>query len=307
MKHLFAILALCVAAPVVAQEPQTFTINPAAPRDAFGAIPLGTPQLADMPPEQWFWQNGDIGVRNVSVATLTPFLPPKGTASGAAVIVAPGGGFLGLAIDTEGYRVAQWLSDHGIAAFVLKYRVLPTPAKFETFRSEMIAVRTGTGPASFALPADTPPRALEDARVALATVRGNAANWGVDPKRVGMMGFSAGARTTISAALASGTGARPDFIAPIYGPLYGPYSAEDVKSDAPPMFAAIAADDPLYIGKGYSLIDAWIKAKRPVEFHLFQNGSHGFGMGKPGTTAMDWIVQFRRWMDANGFLNQQER
>ena len=92
--------------------------------------------------EAWFRQNGEIGVRNVVQPTLTPVLP-AGPSTGAAVIVAPGGGFLGLAIDDEGWQVARWLADHGIAAFVLKYRVLPTPASTTVFDDEFNRMSAG--------------------------------------------------------------------------------------------------------------------------------------------------------------------
>jgi acetyl esterase/lipase len=242
-----------------------------------------------------------LQVRNVSAATLTPFLPPKGTETGAAVIVAPGGAFLGLAIEEEGYRIARWLADHGVAAFVLKYRVLPTPADPATFRREVLAVRTGKGKASFAPPPDTPPQSLADGVAAMKLVKARAAEWGVDPKRVGMMGFSAGAFLTLSVILSGDAEARPAFIAPIYGRML----AREVPTDAPPMFAALAADDGLFARQGFGLVESWVKAGRPVEFHLYQSGGHGYGTGTPGTTTMDWLEDFRRWLGVNGMLRQQ--
>ncbi len=288
---------LLMSAPVAAQATQ-FTLENAAPREAHGAIPLGTPKARGTPAENWFWQNGDLQVRNVSQATLTPVLPPKGTGSGAAVIVAPGGAFLGLAIEAEGYRVARWLADHGVAAFVLKYRTLPTPADFDIFRREISAVRTGTGKASFAPPADTPAAALEDGIAAIRLVRSRAGEWNIDPARIGMMGFSAGAFLTLSVTLSGDAAARPAFI----GPIYGRFQAREVPKDAPPMFAAIAADDGLFARQGFGLVESWVKAGRPVEFHLYQNGGHGYGTGAPGTTTMDWLTDFRRWLDVNGML-----
>ena len=282
----------------VIADPPGFVIEPAKRPEVPGEIALGTPVDPGMPPEQWIWQNGDLGVRNVSIATLTPVLPPANASTGAAVIVAPGGGFLGLAIDTEGYRVAHWLADHGIAAFVLKYRVLPTPGDFETFRREMIAVRTGTGTASFRPPAGTPAAALQDGLAAIRLVRANAAKWKVDPARIGMMGFSAGALTTLSVALANDPGAKPAFIAPIYGRQ----AAVAVPPGAPPLYDVLAADDPLFGGDRLDLVESWKRAGAPVELHLYQSGGHGFGMGAAGTTTSDWIEGFRRWLDAGGFL-----
>jgi acetyl esterase/lipase len=118
-------------------------------------------------------------------------------------------------------------------------------------------------------------------------VRARAEEWHIDPKRVGMMGFSAGAGTTMAATLQS-TEIKPAFIAPIYGSLRN----VDVPADAPPMFVALAADDPLFGKSDFALISAWQKAGRPVEFHLYQNGGHGFGLGNPPKTSTGWFPQF---------------
>ncbi|WP_157099149.1 alpha/beta hydrolase [Novosphingobium rosa] len=259
-----------------------------------GEITLPSPHATNTPPESWLRQTGDLQVRNIQQATLLPFLPPRHLATGEAVIVAPGGGFLGLAIQDEGYDVARALAARGIAAFVLKYRVLPTPADFGTFMREMIAGRSGK-PTTIRPPEDTPDFSLQDARAALVYVRAHGDDWGIDKSRVGMMGFSAGAFLTISAALKLPASERPVFIAPIYPKMV----ARDVPADAPPMFVAIADDDFLMAPGTLGLIESWHKAHRPVEFHLFQTGHHGFGLGAPGTTTAGWLDSFVRWLDMN--------
>ncbi|MEO6093796.1 MAG: alpha/beta hydrolase [Novosphingobium sp.] len=298
MKLLLTALAFALTGigPAIAQESVIMQFSDAAPADYPGVIPLGTGR--GQPREDWFRQNGSLQVRNVSGATLTPFLPPAGAGTGAAVIVAPGGAFLGLAIEEEGFRIAQWLADHGVAAFVLKYRVLPTPADPAAFRREVIAMRNGRGPASFRPPADTPPEALADGLAAMRLVRVRARDWGIDPNRVGMMGFSAGAFTTLSVARAAAPDAMPAFIAPIYGR----FAAGPVPAKAPPLYAVLAADDPLFAKQGFGLVESWLRAGIPAEFHLYQSGGHGFGLGKAGTTTVDWIEGFRRWLQTNGFL-----
>ncbi len=289
------VLALCGSA-VRAQENISLNFEDARKIEYAGEIQLGTGE--GQPKEDWFRQNGRLQVRNVENATITPFLPSKAANTGAAVIVAPGGGFLGLAIEEEGYRIARWLNDNGVAAFILKYRVLPTPADPAAFRREIVAVRTGKGMASFRPPEDTPPEALADAQAAIRHVRSHAAEYGIDPLRVGMMGFSAGAMTTMSVALANAPNARPAFIAPIYGRML----PREVSKNPPPMYIALAADDGLFARQGFGLIESWTKAGGKVEFHLFQNGGHGFGLGEAGTTTVDWIEGFRRWLEVNGFL-----
>ncbi|MCR5872591.1 hypothetical protein LRS12_18945 [Sphingomonas sp. J344] len=178
---LSAIAALLAISSAAAQGPPRFRYEVIEAPLQPGAVPLPTASKGAPDREQWMTQNGSIGVRNVSHATLTPVLP-AGPSTGAAVIVAPGGGFLGLSMDAEGWQVARWLANHGIAAFVLKYRVLPTPrdnAEWEDKFNRMIAGQT----VGFAPPKDTPPEALADGLAALAHVRDNAARYGVDPKQ----------------------------------------------------------------------------------------------------------------------------
>jgi acetyl esterase/lipase len=240
-------------------------------------------------------------VRNITQPTLTPFLPKKGKGNGAAVLVIPGGGFQFVSISNEGWPVAQALADRGIAAFVLKYRVEKTPDNTAEFAKEMAARFTAPPPRP-----DTTSRQFEpavamartDAQTALRMIRGNAAKWGIDTKRVGMVGFSAGAMTTLATTLADDPTSRPDFIAPIYGMMY----AVTPPANPQPLFAALASDDPLFNKQGFGLVESWQKAGGSVEFHYYQGGSHGFGAQKKGTTSDLWFEQFVAWMKAQGLL-----
>ena len=289
--------------PVLAQtSPVTPTAAPAEPR----AIPLNTGGVeGQTSPETWFNQWGDIFTRNVTVATVTQFLPEPGTGNGAAVVVAPGGGLRWLSMGNEGWEVAQALADRGVAAFVLKYRLQPTPADLSVFERNINGMfaegeRPPPRPTVSALSArpDEPfANPVADAEAAFALIRSRASEWGVDPMRIGMVGFSAGAGTTLATTLAGGA-ARPAFIAPIYGAM----DAVEVPADAPPMFVALAIDDPLFGGRGIGLVQAWHQAGRPVELHLYQNGGHGFGLGNPGKTSLGWFDVFMRWLELNGFL-----
>ena len=300
MKHtiLAAVLAASCACPAAAQQFYADYVAIAEPRQPgevfLPTVPANTPDT-----EQWMTQNGVIGVRNVSKPTLVPVLP-AGPSTGAAVIVAPGGAFLGLAIDHEGWQVARWLANHGIAAFVLKYRLLPTPRDNEVFRDENNAVRNG-GTASFAPPGNTPPFALEDGLAALRHVRENAAAYGIDPQRVGFMGFSAGGFLTRSVVEHGGADA-PNFAAPIYPSM----AAMAVPQNAPPMFVAIAADDFLLQRvEGLPLVESYRKAGGSIEFHLLANGGHGFGLAQDtkGKASEDWITLLHRWMGVIGMLD----
>mgnify|MGYP001027101383 CR=1 FL=1 len=290
MALLAAMLGASTAA--LAQDEAPKTPIPAPPEP--NAIPLNTGGVEGQTAEEtWYEQWGDPFVRNVSRATLTPFLPDPAKATGTAVIVAPGGAFRILSMGNEGWEVAEALREHGIAAFVLKYRLLPTVPDWEEFAkgNPLTAATPGTSPRA---PLTMP---LEDATAAFKLIRSRAKEWNIDPNRIGMMGFSAGAGTTMMATLQS-TENKPAFIAPIYGSL----RAVEVPPHAPPMFVVLAADDPLFANDDYGLITSWKKAGKPVEFHLYQNGGHGFGLGNPGKTSTGWFPQFILWLEVNGFL-----
>jgi acetyl esterase/lipase len=291
-------LAALLAVPVHAQEPPKTQLQaPAEPN----AIPLDTGGVeGQSAKETWYEQWGNSFVRNVSRATLTPFLPDADKATGAAVIVAPGGGFRILSMEDEGWEVAEALQEKGVAAFVLKYRLMPTAPEWAEFnRGNPLTAPTPAAAAAAALQRSPVALPLEDATAAFRLVRARAKEWNIDPKRVGMVGFSAGAGTTMAATLESKE-IKPAFIAPIYGRQ----SAVEVPADAPPMFVALAADDPLFGNNDYGLISAWKKAGRPVEFHLYQNGGHGFGLGNPGRTSLGWFPQFMLWLEVNGMLKR---
>lgn len=271
----------------------------AAPAEP-GALPLygeATPGTASS--ENWaFYDDKHFVVRNVTRPTLTAFLPDPAKATGAAVIVAPGGAFMLLAIGPEGWEVAKRLNDRGIAAFVLKYRVIPTPVD-ETEASKFMNDKVKKGlPDPKKQPTLQYAPSTDDGLAALALIRQNAAQYGIDPKRVGMLGFSAGAMTSLKTVLTAKPGAGPDF----FGYIYGPQATVRVPKDAPPMFSAIAFDDPLFPTMGFPIADAWHKAKRPVELHAYERGGHGFHLGLPGTTTTLMLDQFVTWMDMHGFL-----
>lgn len=290
-----AALLLMAAAPAAAQPPIP---TPASAPEEPDALPLypadGRARNRD---EDWQRFGAAYAVRNVTRPTITPFLPAPGKATGAAVVVVPGGAFMALALQHEGWNVARWLADHGIAAFVLKYRLNKTPhdlaAAIVFIDERMRALLKEPG----IPPALSEPRATDDALAALKMVHARAGEWGVEPHRVGMIGFSAGAMTTMNAALEGRGEDRPAFI----GYIYGPMQARAVPADAPPMFAAIAVDDSLFGNQPWAIVDCWRSAKRPVEFHAYERGDHGFGMGWAGTTTQGLLPQFQAWMAMHGW------
>jgi acetyl esterase/lipase len=132
-------------------------------------------------------------------------------------------------------------------------------------------------------------------------VRAQAGQWNIDPKKVGFIGFSAGAFTTLGVTLQPDAEARPDFIAPIYGSLDRPKSA--LPTPLPPMWAAVSADDPLFGATDFGLLAAWRQARAPVELHYYENGGHGWGFsGAPGTTTAHWTESLLWWLKAHGWV-----
>ncbi len=289
---------------------QDGTIYPLEAPDEPNAIPLSTGDVeGQTAPESWFRQWGDPMARNISTATLTPFLPEPDQANGAAVIVAPGGGFRWLSMGNEGWEVAEALAEQGIAAFVLKYRLFPTPESLDKFRETMNrtfdeAADDASEDADTVSQDEEPPSRpswnltdqLEDAEAAYEMIVDRADEWGVDTDRLGMIGFSAGAGLTMYSTLNSEI-MELAFI----GPIYGGMNEVEVPENAPPMFNVIATDDFLFNGQ-FGVIKSWYEAEIPVEFHLYQNGGHGFGLGNPNRTSNRWFDAFIHWLDVNGFL-----
>ncbi|MGD8175446.1 alpha/beta hydrolase [Marinimicrobium sp. ARAG 43.8] len=287
---------------VWAQDGKMYPIDaPDEPR----AIPLETGGVeGQTASESWFRQWGDPMARNISKATLTPVLADPEKANGTTVIVAPGGGFMWLSMGNEGWEVAEALAEQGINAFVLKYRLQPTEPSLEAFEKQMNRRFEEAGESSEESDSESAPERprwdlsdqLEDVEAAYAMILERADEWGVNTDRIGMIGFSAGAGLTMATTLES---KKVDLA--FIGPIYGGMNAVDVPEDAPPMFAAIASDDFLFNGQ-FGLIQSWYEADVPVEFHLYQNGGHGFGLGNPDRTSNKWFDAFIHWLDVNGFL-----
>ncbi|MBA2355109.1 MAG: alpha/beta hydrolase [Acidobacteria bacterium] len=235
--------------------------------------------------------SGEIRVTQVHRPSITPYLPEPGKATGAAVLVIPGGGHRVLVMTHEGYNVAEWLRDRGIAAFVLKHRLAREPGS--TYRIDV--------------------EAFADAQRAMRMIRSRAREWGVDPARVGAMGFSAGGELVAMVATRDVAGnaaasdpieresARPDFQALIYPGRSG--DIEPTPSSSP-AFLAAAYDDRRDISEG--LAEVYLRFKRagvPAELHIYGSGGHGFGVRARNTRpAGAWLSRFEEWLQDRGVL-----
>ena len=243
-----------------------------------------------------------IAVRNVVRPTITVYRAAQEPAS-AAVIIAPGGAFRFLNFDTEGTQVAEWFAAHGVTAFVLKYRVVETPAEDAVMWPAFAATMANTK-ALFATLEEDGRFGVADGIQALKVVRAHAKEWGVPEHRLGFVGFSAGAVVASGALLKTAPADRPDFTAPIYGAPFG----EIGKLDAalPPVFLAYASDDQLVP----HFVDAFYEALRSAglhpEIHIYDHGGHGFGMRHQGTSSDHWIDDLFNWMVAHQFARAQQ-
>jgi acetyl esterase/lipase len=240
-------------------------------------------------------------ITNVTRPTLTIFKPPKEKDTGAAVVIAPGGGYFILAWDLEGEEVAAWLNSIGVTGIVLKYRV---------------PRRSGT-------PGDkAPPQAEMDAQRAISLVRSKAGEWGIDPKRIGILGFSAGGHLTAWTATnfdrrsyepvdaVDKLSCRPDFAILIY-PAYlvgkekGELAADiRVTKETPQAFFAHAADDPIPAESSVRMYQALRKAGVPAEMHIYAAGGHGFGLRPSKNPCSMWPQRCTEWMKSRGLLEQ---
>jgi dienelactone hydrolase len=272
--------------------------------------------IPDVPPESTFQGLAGVSVgttmlRNVSEPTLTVFTPAPGKANGAGVIVCPGGGWKILAWEHEGIDVAQWFADRGYTAFLLKYRISASPAEMADFVRQMTAQGTMLAQP---LSAAKAPKAMgdlvrdqslvyareiaaDDGRRALQLVRERAGDWRIEPDRIGLIGFSAGAFLVTDVAM-DPQGPPPAFLVPIYG---GETRGQPVPADAPPLFTVIAHDDRYLFHMVEGLYSDWSMADRSSELHIFARGAHGFGMVKQGLPVDRWIDLLGAWLADKGF------
>jgi endo-1,4-beta-xylanase len=236
---------------------------------------------------------GDHVITSVNKPSITIFLPAPDQATGAAVIIAPGGGHRELWMDHEGYNVARWLSEHGIAAFVLKYRLAKATNSTYTADGDELA----------------------DMQRAIRLVRSRAQTWGVDPNRLGVMGFSAGGEVAYLSAMHHDKGAagaadpidrqncRPDFQALIYP---GNSRRIEPATNSPPAFLACGSNDRQDISEGLATV--YLKFKQagvPTELHIYAGVGHGFGL-RPGDSGpvSKWLDRFDEWLGQSGFLKK---
>ena len=294
MKHTITIVFLFLAWAVTGRTQKIFHIWP-------GAAPGS---------ENWKWQEGqdtsewggnDPLAYNVVEPVLTFFPADPAIANGTAVIICPGGSFCYLHTKTEGSDVAEYLNKKGVSAFVLKYRVIhsetdhPVKEKNTRIRDTINARK---------LSAAIIPLALADGKQAIVYVRQHAREWGLNPDKIGMMGFSAGGALVGVSAFDTAATSRPDFVAPIYAYI-PPFVPKTAQKDAPPLFVAAASDDELHlVPMSLDIYSKWLAAGRSAELHIYSKGGHGFGMNRQNQPSDTWIDRFGDWLQVQGLLKK---
>lgn len=284
------LIVLCGAFTTVAAERPMIPLWP-------NGLPAGSVQMT--PAQIEAARNKTTGERIAYVGdpSLTLYRAPKEKANGCALIICPGGGYNLLAWPKEGLEVAEYFNSVGVTCAVLQYRV---PRRD---------------------PAQPHAEPLQDAQRALRLMRSRATEWGVDPRRVGILGFSAGGHLTVMAGLhwneitypkvdaADEQSCRPDFICPIY-PAYladektpGPLEPlVKITAQTPPVFLSVTSDDQL---RGYNAALFYLelkKAKVPAELHIFSKGGHGYGIRPSDNPVSTWHVRCAEWLKVSGFL-----
>ena len=291
MKSIF-LRTLCVvlflASCVTAQE-----VIPLYP----GIPPGSTPE--NYPEKEYFsklW-NTEV-VSNVTKPTLTVFKPSAATKNGTAAVICPGGGFMALSITSEGTDVAKYLTERGVTTFVLKYRLAHTGED----ATEEFAAAFHDHEKFRALIGNVIPLSVADGRAAMVYVKQHAAEYGVNPDHVGIIGFSAGGTVAAGAALHYTPEGRPAFVAPIYAAA-SMFKEIPVPDDAPPIFIAAATDDNLGLAPdSVALYQRWVDAHKSAELHMYAKGGHGFGMRKHEIPTDHWIDRFADWLQLENFL-----
>lgn len=306
MKSIIVLLVmqtLLSAAPTlqtgVSTSPHILNLWPATPPGPAAKVD-GAERDLTKPEDKLIAGRPIMKLGHVGTPQMLVYLPDKAKANGGAMLICPGGGFSILAWDLEGKEVAEWLNSLGFAAVVVKYRV-PTREHGDALNEQGNAPLKAAGP-------------VMDAQRAMSLTRSHAAEWGIDPQRIGIMGFSAGGETAGLAAIlrdqrlysridaADEKSCAPNFALPIYPGGFYDKEADGLKSylkvtkDTPPMFFAMAQDDRVNCLNCTALFTALTKEKVPAEIHLFTRGGHGYGLRETAEPVTGWTRLAAQWL-----------
>ena len=279
-----------------------FVVAPAVRADEFKVVPLDAGVAPDFKKRHERELNFPKSTQRMVVNVVQPSLivvpPAADKANGSAVVICPGGGFAILSIDSEGLEVAKFLAARGITCFILKYRLMETKTNsplVELFTRKDLKEAIASGFKN----------ATPDGLAAVRYVHEHAQDYGVDPDRVGILGFSAGGMIALAVAVRGEGNTRPAFAASIYGPYDLEGAGDKVPDDAPPLFLLAAQDDPLKLSTPcVAVYQAWVAAHKKAELHLYTKGGHGFGMNKQGLPTDTWADRYVDWLTVLNVLKK---
>ena len=286
----FLLILLASAPDLSAADPITWSLWPETPPGKDVTLPPESYRITDK--DRLTAGKQVSRLQNVSVPTLTIYKPHPKIDTGSSIIIAPGGGFTILAFDKEGTEVAEWATSIGLTAIVLKYRV---PGRARNSDKPWLA-------------------AAQDGQRAMSLVRSRSDELGIDPNRIGIMGFSAGGAPVVCTALVTERlyepvdrhddhSFKPAFAAPIYSGWWMPEGA-DLSASCPPFFMVITYDDK---DRSIGMAEVFIalkKAKVSVEMHIYSEGGHGYGLRRTEKPVTSWSDRMEDWLRLKGFLEK---
>jgi acetyl esterase/lipase len=294
----YLIAALLASAAANASPPQVIDLWPGTPP---GDLPTRGAEKTFIRTSTIY--GTDVIVTNVTKPTLTVYTPPRGNNTGTAMVICPGGGYWDLYWEGEGEQVAAWLNSQGMTGIILKYRV-PRPPNVPE--------------------ADTPIGPQMDAQRAVSTVRSRAAEWGINPRRIGIIGFSVGGHLALATATGFATrtyapidaiddaSSRPDFAVLCYSGFLKANDKDEIwpglhiPQDTPPVMLVHASDDTMSPSDQSVIMYLALKRARiPVELHIFAKGEHDFGVRQDGRLPSIWPQLCINWLHAFGFLDSR--
>jgi acetyl esterase/lipase len=302
VRWMLLLATLLLAGRMAAAEPLTMPLWPGEPPLPAGSTPAPEGQEKDLskPNDGRIAGRTVIRLGNVRTPTLTVHRPPADRDTGAAVLICPGGGYRILALDLEGTEVCEWLNSIGVTGVVLKYRVPRANGE-----------------------ADRHPPALQDSQRAMGLIRQHAKEWGIDAKRVGVLGFSAGGHLAAATSTqfegrsyarvdaADDLPSRPDFTVLVYpgyladkatGALFPDLA---IPASTPPAFVVMTQDDPVRVENAYAYAQGLLKAKVPCELHVYPRGGHGYGLRPTELPVTHWPERAAEWLRERGLLEKR--
>lgn len=306
MKRIISVLAaISVSAAMFAQTPIKLYDGPAPGSESW--------DWPEVELDYWspIWNEQNTCILNVTEPVVLPFIPAPGTANGSAIVVCPGGGYSALSWNNEGPQVAQWLAAHGITAFVLKYRIEcsgltvedATCVGMHTYGGqsrrdpEYVEIANKNREFNKTI-GDVREFASADGRKAIEYVRTHAEEYGIDPNKIGIVGFSAGSAIAVDILYDHTELSKPNFV----GLMYCAMAKDHTELPAEPCPLFVGATQNEIAGLSYNLYDMWCKKRLPAEIHSFYKANHGFGYRNNGTGEDLWAQMFYNFLKKNDIV-----